>query len=214
MGARGRKCAACDPAISGRIAALVEAGVAYAEIGAATGLSKYTISRHARHSKPDAPAPVVSEPQDELETADQDLDKLIEDLRQQFNAAVSVGDSKHALSVSKALATQQNEKRRRLLEKKKAVAAVTDPATGTLAIFDAIIRGTETFQQKQKGWGMVECPLCGEGMVYPKDARANLPAVQALATQPDPKVFAELLPGVPNPNPQLEPMTSDQPPIH
>ena len=204
MGARGRKCAACDPAISARIAALAEVGTAYAEIGAAVNLSKYTISRHLRHSQP--AAPVVSEPKDDLEIADQDLDKLIEDLRQQFNAAVSVGDSKHALSVSKALATQQNEKRRRLLEKKKAVAAVTDPAIGTPALFDAILRSTETFQQKQKAWGMVECPLCGEGMIYPKDARAHLPAVQVLTTQPDPKVFAELLPGVPNPNPTTEPM--------
>jgi hypothetical protein len=217
MGLRGRKCAACDPSVSARIAALVEIGVCYSEIAAAVGLSKFVISRHVRHSRPDAP--VAAEPKDELAAAEEDLDSLVDQLQEQFRAAVATGEAKLALDVAKTLGRQQSEKRRRLIEQRKVAAAASDPATSPTspAFFDQILRDTEQFRKQQESWGMIECPCCegnANAMVYPRQIRQRWAAIEAAKNMPDKLVAAPLLPGVPNPNPKQEPMTVDNPPIH
>jgi len=167
VGARGKKCPLCLPENSGKADALIASGVSYNDVGLALGVSKYSVSRHARHSASAQPI-AETENLDELKVSDQRLATLLARLEAQYSAAVSVGDNKVALDITKVSARLEAEKHNRLVARKQADldSGETD-GRPSVAWMDRFSReGVELTAYREKriaealASGYRWCPLC------------------------------------------------------
>jgi hypothetical protein len=117
----GRKCKICsaaDPMLLAKVDALLESGETYRTIASLTGFDRFSIQRHKRHAFPQAEA----EPENlgELELSEKRLASLASRLEQQYTAAISCGDNKVALDVTKVLARVETERHNRIVDRKQA----------------------------------------------------------------------------------------------
>jgi len=168
VGLRGRPCKIClSPELRVRVEATRETGASYREIAALVGFDKFKIARHFKHSAPAQPV-AETENLDELKVSDQRLATLLARLEAQYSAAVSVGDNKVALDITKVSARLEAEKHNRLVARKQAELDSSDkvnPNTpekidGLLKIYEQKKVEREKREQDLVARGFVHCPLC------------------------------------------------------
>ena len=201
MGRRGRRCSVCgrDPIVLAKIGALRETGESYRAISALTGINRFSIARHFRHSGQPADADPLA-PVDELAQSDERLYALANQLSVQYAAAISCGDNKVALEITKVLARLETERHHRIVKKVQTAAAsnANNPQAGAPSVefCDGVLASHRAFIEKEKSWGMIPCPCCEDpsALVYPRQIRERMDAIQRAANQPDIIVVAPRLP--------------------
>jgi hypothetical protein len=147
MGKRGRPCPLCTPELREKTNALIAAGVSFAEIAAFIGSNKYAVSRHKKHAFPTPTDP--PEPLDELAESDQRLATLSVELSAQYQAAITVADSKNALEIQKVRSRVEVERHKRIVSKQQnAVETSANDGKQSIEFSDALIARVAEYERK------------------------------------------------------------------
>ena len=169
---RGRACPICiaDPMLRAKVDSLLESGAAYREISALIGFDKYKVARHRKHAFPAVANPVPAG--DELGQCDERLHALANQLSTQYTAAISCGDNKVALEITKVLARLETERHRRIVIRKQS--EIDNPESDPLksgapssAFLDHVKNKVWESFAKACGQGAIMCPCCGGRPVNP-----------------------------------------------
>ena len=177
MGARGRPCRVCagDVMLLEQINSMLKSGSGSTALAKLfPTYSKDQIARHKKHTSLPT-APTVSG--DELAESNERLAELANELRLQYAAACSAGDSKLALDCSKALSRVEVERHKRIVKK------VEDDAQGgdklDLNTPEAIDRLLSEYRERKdqrqqreaelRARGYLNCPMCNsdKNLIHP-----------------------------------------------
>jgi hypothetical protein len=179
----GRVCGICaSPDLSLKADSLLASGFSLVEIAAQLGVSKYTVSRHGRHSAlklTDAEAEKLPENK---------LDLLYDRCENLFHSLAASGDAKAAagiLTIQARLATaavQREEVRQKEINDDK-----SDPVNdaGSVEFHDALLKKFEQLRVQERALGRMACPVCGSdspnSFMHPRDIRDRM--LQLLASE-------------------------------
>jgi hypothetical protein len=156
------------------------AGESLVAIARTTGVNKFAIQRHKKHSaQPVAVASSLSE----VELSDQRLATLSDQLQQQFAAAVATGDAKLSLECSKARVRVETERHRRIVKRTEAATDAT--AKPTFSTWDEALKKARALRQQKIDRGFLLCPLCESNLILPQQVREAWAALEAARALPD-----------------------------
>jgi hypothetical protein len=161
---------------------LLASGFSLVEIAAQLGVSKYTVSRHGRHS-----VSKLSDAEAEKLPANR-LDLLYSRCEGLFHSLAAAGDAKAAagiLTIQARLATAAVQ--REEVRQKEAEADKSDPINdaGSVEFHDALLRKFEQLRVQERALGRMACPVCGSdspnSFMHPRDIRDRM--LQLLASE-------------------------------
>jgi hypothetical protein len=174
MAKAGRVCGICsDPALSLKCDGLLASGFSLVQIAEQLGVSKYTVSRHGRHS-----VTKLSDKDAEKLPANK-LDQLYDRCENLYHALAANGDIKASADILKVQARlaeqacQREESRQREAESNK-----NDPEQQwpTPAMLDNNKKKVDEAYAKAIAEGAIWCPCCGKRPVNPTAALARIQA--------------------------------------
>ena len=179
MGRRGRACPLCTD-LRAKADALLASGISYREAAESLGVSKWSVSRHARHTAQAADAPIA--PGDELAASDQRLHVLTERCEASWLSCASNGDIRAGLDVLKTAVRLELENRARILAKQEAVTETATNAGPGVEHLDSIVRRYRAAQlelhTEALAGGEIDCPLCGTSTIKPSRIAERLRAYE------------------------------------
>ena len=184
MGARGKQCSICaSPDLSLKCDGLLASGLSLIEIAAQLGVSKYTVSRHGRHSMLK-----LSDTEAEKLPANR-LDQLYDRCESLYSALAGNGDVKAAADVLK-VQTRLAESAVAREERKQRDASTDDNEKNAAVVrdwCDKLIKVVDENQQKHFARGRILCPLCGGSTLTmtPNFVRNKLPELLTTFGEPE-----------------------------
>jgi hypothetical protein len=143
-----------------KVDSLLATGESYRTISALTGVDRFAIQRHKRHSgaQPEA-EPELSE----LELSDKRLAALSDQLEAQYAAALAVSDQKLAVEVLKTRSRIEGERHKRIVTRGQ---KETDDDNDKLKEWPTILQATNVKRKVDESHaraianGAIMCPLC------------------------------------------------------
>jgi hypothetical protein len=164
MARPGRPCKICsDAVLVAKVDSLLQTGESVRAIAALTGVDRFAIARHRRHSG-FAPAVAPDPDLDELQLSERRLESLANRLEQQYAAAVSTGDNRVCLEVTKVLSRIESERHHRLVDRKQ---KESDDDNDKLKEWPTILQATNVKRKVDEAHardvanGAIMCPVCG-----------------------------------------------------